>query len=76
MRQPLMDRRDDGLNMEKETKGQDVEKEPVLKVHNLKSYYVSVDGAIPAVDGVDLTLYPGEIVGTPAEIHPISPGSK
>lgn len=67
MRQPLMDRRDDGLNMEKETKGQDVEKEPVLKVHNLKSYYVSVDGAIPAVDGVDLTLYPGEIVGIVGE---------
>lgn len=55
------------MNIEKEMKSRDFEREPVLEVHNLKSYYASVNGAIPAVDGVDLTLYPGEIVGIVGE---------
>ena len=47
------------MNTEKELERREEAKKPVLEVHNLKSYYQSRDGEVPAVDGVDLTLYPG-----------------
>ena len=37
--------------------------EAILKIKGLKSYYYSGQNVIPAVDGVDLDIYPGEIVG-------------
>lgn len=55
------------MNTEKELERREEAKKPVLEVHNLKSYYQSRDGEVPAVDGVDLTLYPGEIVGIVGE---------
>ena len=55
------------MNTEKELESRGAERKPVLEVHNLKSYYESRDGEVPAVDGVDLTLYPGEIVGIVGE---------
>ncbi len=55
------------MNTEKELERREEAKKPVLEVHNLKSYYQSRDGEVPAVDGVNLTLYPGEIVGIVGE---------
>ena len=55
------------MNTEKELERREEAKKPVLEVHNLKSYYQSRDREVPAVDGVDLTLYPGEIVGIVGE---------
>ena len=41
--------------------------EAILKIKGLKSYYYSGQNVIPAVDGVDLDIYPGEIVGIVGE---------
>ena len=55
------------MDRKKEMQCMEPEGKPVLKLDNLKEYYISRDGAVPAVDGVDLTLYPGEIVGIVGE---------
>ena len=39
------------------------QKAPLLDVKNLKTYYYTEDGVVKAVDGIDLRVYPGEIVG-------------
>lgn len=53
--------------MEQETKKPALDIQPILEIKNLKTYYRSRKGDVPAVDGVDLTLYPGEIVGIVGE---------
>ena len=46
---------------------QESESKPILKITGLKNYYYSGENVVPAVDGVDLTIYPGEIVGIVGE---------
>jgi oligopeptide/dipeptide ABC transporter ATP-binding protein len=43
------------------------QKAPLLDIKNLKTYYYTEDGIVRAVDGVDLRVYPGEIVGLVGE---------
>ncbi len=43
------------------------EKVPLLQVKDLKTYFYTEDGVVRAVDGVDLRVYPGEIVGLVGE---------
>lgn len=40
---------------------------PVLEIRNLHTHFLSDRGPIPAVDGIDLTIYPGEILGIVGE---------
>ena len=40
---------------------------PILQVTNLKTYFHTEDGVVKAVDGVDLVVYPGEVVGLVGE---------
>jgi oligopeptide/dipeptide ABC transporter ATP-binding protein len=41
--------------------------EPILEVSGLRTYFFTRDGTVKAVDGVDLEVYPGEIVGLVGE---------
>ncbi|NWF80930.1 MAG: ABC transporter ATP-binding protein [Chloroflexi bacterium] len=41
--------------------------EPILRVRGLKTQFQSAAGVVRAVDGVDLDIYPGEIVGIVGE---------
>jgi oligopeptide/dipeptide ABC transporter ATP-binding protein len=45
----------------------DNNKKPLLEVRNLKTYFYTEDGVVKAVDGVDLEVYPGEILGLVGE---------
>jgi len=40
---------------------------PLLDIRNLKTYFYTEDGVVRAVDGVNLTVYPGEVVGLVGE---------
>ena len=39
----------------------------LLEVRNLKTYFFTEDGVVKAVDGVDLTVNPGEVLGLVGE---------
>lgn len=43
------------------------EKEPILILDDLKTYFFTEDGVVKAVDGVTLKIYPGEVVGLVGE---------
>ena len=40
---------------------------PLLEVKGLKTYFYTEDGVVRAVDGVDLEVYPGEVLGLVGE---------
>jgi oligopeptide/dipeptide ABC transporter ATP-binding protein len=42
-------------------------KKPLLEIKNLKTYFFTEDGVVKAVDGVDLEVYPGEVLGLVGE---------
>lgn len=42
-------------------------KQPLLDVQNLKTYFFTEDGIVKAVDGVDLKVHPGEVLGLVGE---------
>jgi oligopeptide/dipeptide ABC transporter ATP-binding protein len=42
-------------------------KDTLLEVHNLKTYFYTEDGVVKAVDGVDLTVGRGEVLGLVGE---------
>ena len=41
--------------------------QPLLEVKNLKTYFFTEDGVVKAVDGVDLNVKPGEVLGLVGE---------
>jgi oligopeptide/dipeptide ABC transporter ATP-binding protein len=43
------------------------EKKPLLEVRNLKTYFYTEDGIVRAVDGVNIHVFPGEVVGLVGE---------
>ena len=43
------------------------DQKPLLEVHNLKTYFFTDDGVVKAVDGVDLSVKPGEVLGLVGE---------
>lgn len=40
---------------------------PLLEIRNLKTYFFTEDGVVKAVDGVDIEVYPGEVLGLVGE---------
>jgi oligopeptide/dipeptide ABC transporter ATP-binding protein len=40
---------------------------PLLEIRNLKTYFYTEDGVVRAVDGVDIEVYPGEVLGIVGE---------
>ena len=42
-------------------------KQPLIEVRNLKTYFYTEDGVVKAVDGVDFKVYPGKVFGLVGE---------
>ena len=42
-------------------------REVLVDVKNLRTFFYTEDGVVPAVDGVDLTIHRGEIMGLVGE---------
>jgi oligopeptide/dipeptide ABC transporter ATP-binding protein len=40
---------------------------PLFEIKNLKTYFFTDDGVVKAVDGVDINVYPGEVLGLVGE---------
>jgi len=40
---------------------------PLLEIRNLQTHFFTEDGVVRAVDGVDITVYPGEVLGIVGE---------
>lgn len=47
--------------------------EPVLQVKGLKTYYYTEEGVVPAVDGLDFEVEPGETSPSSAKAAAASP---
>jgi oligopeptide/dipeptide ABC transporter ATP-binding protein len=45
----------------------DKKTQPLLEIKNLKTYFYTEDGTVRAVDGVDIEVYPGEVLGIVGE---------
>ncbi len=43
------------------------DKKPLLEVKNLRTFFYTEDGVVHAVDGVNLEVYPGEVLGLVGE---------
>ena len=43
------------------------ESDPILEIKGLQTYFFTEDGVVKAVDGVDLTLHVGEVLGLVGE---------
>jgi peptide/nickel transport system ATP-binding protein len=43
------------------------ETKPLLEVTGLKTHFITDDGCVSAVDGIDLVVYPGEVLGLVGE---------
>lgn len=41
--------------------------QPLLEIRNLKTYFYTEDGVVRAVDGVDIEVYPSEVLGIVGE---------
>jgi len=42
-------------------------REVLLDINNLRTFFYTEDGVVPAVDGIDLTIHQGEVVGLVGE---------
>ena len=42
-------------------------REVLVDIKNLRTFFYTEDGVVPAVDGVDLTIHKGEVVGLVGE---------
>ena len=42
-------------------------REVLVDIKNLRTFFYTEDGVVPAVDGVDLTIHRGEVVGLVGE---------
>ena len=49
------------------TNGSTPDRQPILKVQGLKTYFYTEDGVVQAINGVDFTVAPGQVLGIVGE---------